>query len=88
MRWIMINTAGMPSICVLNESAALKWRRYEIDRPNPQPGQYSIPRLWKRQKEKVLLVSGSINARNINAESQRTISSEYVMCDFMKDGVL
>jgi hypothetical protein len=84
----MINTAGMPRICVRKDSATLKWRKKEIDLPNPQPGQNSMPRLWNGQNEKVLPSAGSIYARNSMAESQMIISRWYVMNDLMNDALL
>ena len=57
----MINIkAGIPKGCELNESAKLPWKTIEIDLPNPQPGQLSIPTKLKRQKSKCFGVYGFI----------------------------
>jgi hypothetical protein len=84
----MIITAGMPRICVWKDSATLKWRKKEIDLPNPQPGQNSMPRLWNGQNEKVLPSAGSIYARKSRADSQMIISRGYVIDDLMNGALL
>ena len=44
------NTAGIPKGCARKEDSISKWKKYPIDRPSPQPGQYDIPRLSSGQR--------------------------------------
>ena len=55
--------AGIPRGCALNEPAKSPWKTIEIDFPNPQPGQFSIPTKLNRQKSKCFGAYGLINVR-------------------------
>ncbi len=55
--------AGIPRGCALNEPVKSPWKTIEIDFPNPQPGQFSIPTKLNRQKSKCFGAYGLIKAR-------------------------
>jgi hypothetical protein len=59
---IIIN-AKDPNGCELNEDEKSPLNKYEIDLPNPQPGQKSIPIIAKGQIVKWLSTGELIKAR-------------------------
>jgi hypothetical protein len=71
---MMMMVAGIPSMCVRTDAVTFRWRKYETDRPNPHPGQYSNPRKWSGQMENTPDRSGLIIARKINENDQMKIS--------------
>jgi len=48
----MVPSAKIPSGCMWNEALISPLKRYDIEWPNPQPGQYLKPKLLKGQSVK------------------------------------
>jgi hypothetical protein len=46
---IKSKTAGIPNGCAMKEDTNSNRKKYPIDLPSPQPGQYDIPRLSRGQ---------------------------------------
>src|SRR3990172_5153597 len=74
MRKIITVAAKMPSGCICNDAFTLPCRRYEIERPNPQPGQRRKPARLNMHSEKWLPESGLVAANANRLASQNSAS--------------